>query len=205
MTSTRQHDLLLVAMPETPGTEVLPGVEAEVERLTRLVAETTVIRAGEATRTAVLTAMPTHRIAHFACHGISDPGDVTASRLLLHDHLTSPLTIAEVSTLYLDHAELAYLSACDTTRTRPALADEAVHITGAFQLAGYRQVIGTLWSVTDRAAIRVADDVYQYLTSTTERPRTEHAARALHQAILRLREDRPNSATEWSGYVHVGA
>ncbi|WP_216651350.1 CHAT domain-containing protein [Actinomadura litoris] len=37
-----------------------------------------------------------------------------------------------------------------------ALADEAIHLAAAFQLAGYRGVIGTLWPVADRPAVRFA-------------------------------------------------
>jgi hypothetical protein len=35
--------------------------------------------------------------------------------------------------------------------------DEALHITGAFQLAGYPQVIGSLWPVLDSANSALCD------------------------------------------------
>ena len=47
----------------------------------------------------------------------------------------------------------------ETASTAPQLADETIHITGAFQLAGFPHVIGTLWPVDDLAARRIATDV----------------------------------------------
>src|SRR5207249_4816555 len=107
------------------------------------------------TSEAVLGALPSHGVAHFACHGRSDTDDPGASALLLSDAADHPLTVTEIYRQNLTGAELAYLSACSTTDTRPRLADEAVHITAAVQLAGYRNVIGTLWPVDDRSARRV--------------------------------------------------
>jgi hypothetical protein len=50
-----------------------------------------------------------------------------------------------VAGLHLENARLAYLSAYDTTWTANArLIDETVHLTWAFQLAGYPHVIGIL-------------------------------------------------------------
>ncbi|WP_327686632.1 hypothetical protein [Streptomyces sp. NBC_00467] len=39
--------------------------------------------------------------------------------------------------LRLPSVRLAYLSACDTLRTSPELADEAVHIVSVLQIAGF--------------------------------------------------------------------
>jgi hypothetical protein len=44
------------------------------------------------------------------------------------------LRVLDISRLRLRHAELTYLSACGTTRTSANLADEAIHITAAFQI-----------------------------------------------------------------------
>ena len=118
----------------------------------------------EATREAVLAALPGARWAHFACHGSADLADPSASRLLLDDHQTAPLTVVDVARLRLDDAELAFLSACSTARPVGRLADEAIHLASAFQLAGYRHVIGTLWPIGDQHAVDIADDIYTALT-----------------------------------------
>lgn len=67
----------------------------------------------------VLALLPSCQIAHFACHGRSDPADPSRSLLLLHDHESDPLTVASLVPVKLDQAQLAYLSACRTpSRTR---------------------------------------------------------------------------------------
>lgn len=59
---------------------------------------------------------------------------------------------------------LAYLSACSTTaNSADRLIDEAIHLTSAFQLAGFRHVIGTLWEVADQHSVDVAKVVYETL------------------------------------------
>jgi len=99
----------------------------------------------------------------------------------------------------------AYLSACRTADAGPRLADEAIHLTGAFQLAGYRHVIGTLWPVYDLISAIVAENVYRRLTRDgTTPPDTNTTASALRAAIRDLRETHPSRPDLWAGYVHVG-
>lgn len=199
------HELLVVAMSDTPQVRPLPGASTEVGKVTACIPAARVLRNDEASRGAVLTALANYRISHFACHSKRDRDGISASSLLLHDHLTSPLTIEDISTLQMEHAELAYVSACDTTRAQPALADEGIHITGAFLLAGYRQVIGTLWGTDDDSALLIAGHVYEYLADDqAPEPAAMPAAQALHQAVLRLRDQSPEAPARWSGYVHVG-
>lgn len=105
---------------------------------------------------AVLAELGRCAIAHFACHGYSDPADPSHSRLLLHDS-AEPLTVASLAPVNLSHADLAYLSACQTAINSAArLIDEAIHLSAAFQLAGFRQVIGTPWEIEDEISARVA-------------------------------------------------
>jgi CHAT domain-containing protein len=85
------------------------------------------------------------------------------------------------------------------------MADESLHITGAFQLAGYGGVIGTLWPVGDDLAATIAQHVYRALTANGSRPvQAASAARALHDAIQQVRQTPPRRPTAWSGHIHVG-
>lgn len=130
--------------------------------------------------------------------------------MLLHDHENAALAVAEIAQLDLPDADLAFLSACNTTDTAPRLVDEAVHVTGAFHLAGYRHVIGTLTPVNATAA-RVAAAVYGFLTlGGTVAPDTAETALALHHAVRLVRQDhldapRPGSmsASEEGASVYV--
>ena len=189
-------------MPDLPGAE-LPGVTTETTAITTLIPDARTLQ--HPTRATVLRALPAHRLTHFSCHGHADWDHPAASRLILTDHATAPLTLADITTLNLD-ADLAYLSACETAVATPRLADESLHITGAFHLAGYRSVIGTLWPIDDAAAAEIATDFYHHLTTDgTSPPRPDRAAHALHDATTRLRSRYPHAPTLWAAHTHTGA
>ncbi|MEU6814603.1 CHAT domain-containing protein [Streptomyces sp. NPDC046860] len=139
---------------------------------------------------------------HFACHGISDPAGASAGRLLLPDHRTRPLTVPEIAALPLDHAEFAFLSACRTAAATLRLTDEALHLASAFQVSGYRQVVGTLWPVDDALTLAPVRTVYERLAADGD---ADGAATALHEAVLRLRALWSRAPSVWAGYVHSGA
>lgn len=219
--STGTSRALIVAMPVTPdftGSE-LPKIQTEVARLqiilpdhVALIEPDTAV-AARADETSAIPSLanvfrhlPACSIAHFACHGTSHPSDPSKSRLLLHDHKTSPLTVASLSLVSHDHLELVYLSACHTAFTRAMnLQDEAIHLTSAFQLAGSRHVIGTLWEINDTFAADVAAAFYSRLRTETGTLDTDLAATALHQVTRRARDVRPHSPSLWAAYIHVGA
>lgn len=140
------------------------------------------------------------RWAHSACHANSDPANSSASLLLLADYLTRPLTVLDLGRMHLDGAELAFLSACATARTSTELSDEAIHLASACQLAGYRQVIATLWPIGDVRAVRISAHIYSSLAEGRS-----PAAAALHQAVLRRRNLDPEHPSTWAAHTHNGA
>ena len=215
---------LIVAMPVTPGLPdggELPNVPAEVERVHALLPDAIVLAGpgitsdgfphgtgitGVPTRASVFEHLPGCPIAHFACHGFSNPEDPSNSLLLLQDHDSTPLTVASLAPVNLDRAQLAYLSACDTAFTSAAgLIDEAIHLTTAFQLAGFPHVIGTLWQIDDGLAISVADAFYTTLRTSTGTVDTSRAAFAVHHAVLATRASLPATPSLWAAYLHAGA
>ncbi|MEV0534026.1 CHAT domain-containing protein [Kitasatospora sp. NPDC050463] len=200
--------LLAVAMPETPDARPLTGARREVELLRGLL-PTEVLIGEEATLAGVLEALPRHAHVHFACHGVSEPEDPSTARLLVHDHRTAPLTVRRIARLDLPAARLAVLSACETARGAGELADEAIHITSAFQLAGYAHAVGTLWPVHDLLALRMTRLLYQGLRAG--RPAgapgldTDRTAEALHHAVRQCRTAFSTSPGLWAAHVHAGA
>ncbi|MFF5488286.1 CHAT domain-containing protein [Streptomyces virginiae] len=225
-TTSKPGSALIVAMPTTPGENPLHHVATEAEMLRhRLPSSTLLIEESDAegepgiitpytpTKTRVLTSLPEFSIVHFACHGASDPKDPSQSRLLLHDHESDPLTVASLASIKLDQAGLAYLSACRTAFTGATdLIDESIHLASAFQVAGFRHVVGTLWEVDDAIAARIAEAFYSAL-QTASGLSTNNAAQALHHAVRRVRDGAyltgPNDLTQvpslWAAYVHAGA
>ena len=209
---------LIVAMPTTPdlpGRAELAYVPDETALLQRCLPNPTVLSESLTTsdtadrqlptKAAVLKHLPGCAIAHFACHGSTDPADPSQSRLLLHDHHRDPLTVAALAPLALDHAHLAYLSACSTASvTNARLLDEAIHLATAFQLAGFPHVIGTLWEINDAIAVEIASTFYTALANPDGTLDPHHAARALHQATRAQRDRRPATPYLWASHIHAG-
>ncbi|MET7303412.1 CHAT domain-containing protein [Embleya sp. NPDC005575] len=213
---------LIVAMPTTPGHSPLPYASEEVHRIRALLPHPVQLaepdgadrddalrssRTNGPTAATVLAHLPRCAIAHFACHGESNQADPSRSRLLLHDHATTPLTVSALARVDLDHARLAYLSACSTTDPGDLrLLEEAIHLTSAFQLAGFPHVVGTQWPIDDRLAVEIAESFYTHLT--TGPPGTldpDQAATALHHTIRAVRDRYPATPSLWAGYLHTGA
>jgi CHAT domain-containing protein len=194
---------LIVALPETPGQPPLPGAAVEADDFIRQFSSACQLRGADATVDAVRRLLRySPLLAHFACHGTQDVIEPSAGRLLFHD---GPLSITEIAALRLDAAELAYLSACQTSTGSIQLSDEAITLATAFRLAGYRHVIGTLWNISDRHAPNVARQVYQQLThSETGGIQLDGASAALDHAVVALRKRRPTEPWLWASYIHVG-
>ncbi|MEZ0094084.1 CHAT domain-containing protein [Streptacidiphilus sp. EB129] len=199
------REALVVAAPKVRPFRTLRGAAAESRSLRALIPSVRVL--DDPRRAQVLDALPGSSVVHFAGHGVADPVDPGAGRLILADHRAAPLTVAAINDLQLTGATLAYLSACSTTATSAELADEAVHLTAAFHLAGFRGVIGTLWPVDDNIAYEVAVDVYTRLTDQGRaQPDYAGAALALHHAVrAQRREERFTNPTRWAAHLHTGA
>jgi CHAT domain-containing protein len=195
---------LIVAMPTTPGQAELRNVRTETELLAEILPGPLVLT--EPDRPRVLAELPTSRIAHFACHGSYAIENPESSGLLLRDHERNPLTVGEVSAVNLDGAQLAYLSACHTAvNTAQGLRDEALHLAGALQAAGFPQVVGTLWEVDDEVAVDITGDFYRGLRAPdTESLHLGGAARSLHRAVRAQRDEYPGTPSLWASHLHFG-
>ncbi|KAJ7856005.1 CHAT domain-containing protein [Mycena leptocephala] len=107
--------------------------------------------------------------------------------------------------LSLPNADLAFLSACQTATGSQQLQDESVHLAAGMLLAGYRGVIGTMWSIMDHDAPQVAGDVYAHLLEASP-PDPTRAAEALHLAVRKLQEQlgAKKSFLRWVPFIHFG-
>jgi CHAT domain-containing protein len=188
----------VVAMRRTPdGPGSLPAAEREAALAAQSLPRAWIGMDETATRRQVLDRLAGSVYAHFACHAVADPQDPAQGQLLTYDHQHAPLTVADVTELDLD-AELAFLSACATSQAPLTLVDESLHITGAFQLAGFRHVIGTLWEIDDAASLELTTAFY-----APGHP-GDAPARALHSAVRRLRDRYPLTPTLWAAHIHSG-
>ncbi|KAF4442531.1 TPR domain-containing [Fusarium acutatum] len=164
------RDVVLVAMQDTPGQKSLRHADSEI-----LAVQGICDKMGlpwtkpKAQRSAVLSAIESCMVFHFAGHGTTDEKSPLASHLLLEDWTKDPLTVASLLDTNLNSKSpfLAYLSACGTGQVRDKKSlDESIHLTRAFQLAGFRHVIGTLWEVNDKLCVTMAQLFYGFLHKT---------------------------------------
>jgi CHAT domain-containing protein len=72
-------------------------------------------------------------------------------------------------------------------------------------LAGYRGVVGTMWSIMDDDAPKVADAVYAHLFKESY-PDPSQTAFALQEAVKKLcnESEEKKSFLSWVPYIHVG-
>lgn len=186
---------LLVAMPQTPGVragEILPFVDDEVKMFTELCPSLALKLVTPAPlKEDVLQQLGLSTIFHFAGHGSADAQDPSRSCLLLKDWMTNPLTVEDVRSSNLQKSHLpflAYLSACSTgSGGTEDLLDEGIHLVSAFQLAGFRHVVGSLWEVSDKHCVDIARILYE--TIRDEGMTDEVVCRGLHKAVRALRDD----------------
>lgn len=118
---------LIVSMPTTPGFAPFPAARTEATRLQEILPQPTVLMENTASKASVLARLAAVGIAHFACHAVSNIADPSQSRLILHD---APLTAAELASIRLNQAQLAYLSTSDISPgAQPGIPGEAIRLT----------------------------------------------------------------------------
>lgn len=195
--------MLAISQPATPGQSPLPGTVAEVEKIKELSQQHRFnwMNHDQATIANVLNNIEQYNWIHLACHGMQLQNEVTQSAFALYD---GHLTLEIISRLSLKSARLAFLSACQTARGVDDLPDEAVHLGAGMLIAGYQSVIATMWTISDRLASQVAEDVYKELLKDTE-TQDGQVAYALHKAVGRLRDEvRKNNFMAWVPFIHLG-
>ncbi|KAF6760951.1 CHAT domain-containing protein [Ephemerocybe angulata] len=208
--------LFLTSQPNAPGRSPIPGTTNEVKSI-HAMAKAKEIRVlmHEGADIAVddcVKHMQDFSSVHLACHASQKADNPLQSRFFLHN---GSLDLATVLQWQLKNADLAFLSACETSTGEEKLPDEAVHLAAGMLAAGYRRVVGTMWSIGDRVAQEVANDFYEYLwrhkgDGSDGRFDGSLSAYALHHAIqqLRLRQDSADKSEQslltWIPYVHFG-
>ena len=154
----------------------------------------------DATRPWVLLASYERSWIHLACHGSQSSVDPTLSSIELYD---SPLALHELTGSNFDNAELAFLSACETAQGEEYYPDEAVHVAAGMLAAGFRDVIGTMWTIYDSSAPIIADRVYAEVFKDGKLL-VDRIPFALHNAVEYLRNQRPNDFMSWMPFIHLG-
>ena len=115
------------------------------------------------------------------------------------------LTAEEVVSLNLDGVDWAVLSACDTGLGRIRAGEGVFGLRRAFQIAGVRTVIMSLWAVEDEATRLWMRSLYE--GRLVRRLSTSRAVRDASIAVLGDRRAKGLSAHPfyWAGFVAAGS
>ncbi|MGC0334030.1 tetratricopeptide (TPR) repeat protein [Streptomyces sp. SAI-170] len=202
--SVHRSGVLIVTGADCPRLPPLPEAGKEAETVRAAVPGSRVLSGAASGLDALDGALREYALVHFACHGDNDSSLSILRGGGLHLDTSETLTATHIQDTALEHGAVAFLSACSTAEPHPELPDEPMHLAAAFQLAGFRSVIGTLWRAPDTPAISGA--FYRSLTADgTRPPDTTLTAQALNTAIRTLRARYLASPTRWAAYLHVGA
>ncbi|KAF6750671.1 CHAT domain-containing protein [Ephemerocybe angulata] len=137
--------LFLTSQPNAPVRSPIPGTTNEVKSI-HTMAKANGVRVlmhegGDLPVDDCVTHMNDFSSVHLACHASQKADDPLQRRFFLH---YGSLDLATVLQWHLKNADLAFLSACETSTGEEKLPDEAVHLAAGMLAAGYRRVVGTM-------------------------------------------------------------
>jgi hypothetical protein len=187
----------VVSVADARGLPPLPNTRAEAFEVMRSFPGVVRLDGPAATPEAVREAVTRSGWLHLACHATSNIMDPANCALHVHG---GEVTARDVMSQRTSNGRLAYLSCCRTAMTNGAdIADEMIHLGSAFQIAGFRHVVGTLWRVKDTMAATTAALFYEQVGCSED-----YAPLALHRTVLQLRERHPLMPARWAPYIHLG-
>ncbi len=208
--------------------QALPQARLEAKAIAELLKQkaglsVNVFIGGEATERALKHLPQPPRILHLATHGYYCPkpdsisvkydNPLLRSGLVLaaprveetrgQDNEDGMLTALEVSALDLTATDLVCLSACESGQGDIVDAEGVVGLRRAFQLAGCRSLLMSLWSLDDKTAREIVTGFYRNWLSGQD------GAGALHtvelQLLSRARQARHCGHPRlWSGFIFEG-
>jgi CHAT domain-containing protein len=167
----------------------LPSTRLEVLGIAELLGQRAEVWLGsDATEDRVQQVGPDRSILHFACHGFADERRPLDSGLVLSPppagrdvRANGVLQAWEIIERLRIDSDLVVLSACDTALGEEVASEGIVGLTRAFQYAGARTVLASLWSVADISTAELMKRFYAHLVAGRDK------ALALQQAQLELR------------------
>jgi CHAT domain-containing protein len=179
-----QKSILLVGNPNSPNREYPPLAEApdEMRRIAGHfpASQCKVLQGAGATAVAYLQSNP-ERFAylHFVTHGTASHTRPLESAVILSKEGDSFKLYARDIVAHRLKAQLVTISACNGAGTRAYAGEGLVGLSWAFLRAGARNVVASLWDVSDASSTpELMDAMYRSLD------RGENPATALRQAKL---------------------
>jgi CHAT domain-containing protein len=195
---------VIVGVPFTDdkGSHPLPSVMTEVNNIMSIWEPFKCLTGVKSTVDAVEKQLLNAAWVHLACHGEQDLKDPTKSKLRLYKGDLELNTILQST---LPQAQFAFLAACQTATGDRKLVNESFHLGGGLIAAGFRGVVGTLWSMHDPDGPIVAKAFYTHLfrDDPSWQPVASDAAKALQLAVKELRSGGA-PYQRWVPFIHMG-
>jgi CHAT domain-containing protein len=197
------HSPLIVGnpyLPESPEWVVppLPGAQREAEVVAELLGTEALVLA-EATKEEILSRVTRSTLLYFATHGIANTQDPLEGGFLMFSASTLEQgwwTAREIQETGLHQAQIAVLSACQTGLGGVHDAG-IIGVARAFQIAGVRRVVMSLWNVDDEATSNLMQAFMRHLETT-------FPSEALRLAMLETRAAHANPS-DWASFVLFGS
>ncbi|MBT9588319.1 CHAT domain-containing protein [bacterium] len=183
----------LLALGNPDGT--LPGASDEVKAIATMFVDPLVYLGTRANRQSLHWTGAPPDCLHIATHGQLDSSHPQASFLVLAGH---KLRVSEIYSLPLKGTELVALSACQTALGEVEPGSEITSLADAFQVAGSRSVLASLWNVADGSTSQFMQAFY--------RNRQKHGlGQAFHLAQLELmRQPATAHPYYWAPFILLG-
>lgn len=176
----------------------LPSAEKEAQGLADIYTNIDLLIGEHATEAAFKQHAGEFSFLHLSAHALLNGISPFLSGILLYDGL---LEVHELYGLSLDHADLAVLSACNTTIGEQFGSHhrgrEIVALNRAFLYAGASSVVASLWSVDDEATYHFMLAFHTALAQGLSK------AEALQQARRETRKHYPHPRY-WAAFVLTG-
>jgi len=162
---SKPHQLGIVAN----ATGDLTGAEVECYRLAKRyqVPKEYYIKRQEATQDNYIKLAKKVQRLHSSHHAKADLNHPENSQLFLAD---GGLNLVTIFTLRFPELSDLFLSCCETNLTLTPITDEPLSLAAGFLSAGARNVVSTLWAVSDQATSVFTILYYQYLEQGKTRP-----------------------------------
>lgn len=170
----------------------LPSTREEVLNIAAFYPEARTFLGADATEDRAKSVSKDARYLHFACHGLFDERFPLNSALALtipenprEGEENGLLQAWEIFESFRLDADLVTLSACDSGRGKEMGGEGLLGLTRAFQYAGARSVLASLWSVADDSTADLMKRFYGHLRQGRSK---DEALRAAQIELIRSKD-----------------
>jgi CHAT domain-containing protein len=188
-------NILIVSNP----TGDLPSAGSEAQTIASLLPNVTILEGKNAQKQAILTALPSADLIHFAGHSRADKNNPNNSEISVVNEQGECVGIMPQDVIKLKlQAQLVVLSGCESGLGDAAKGDELTCLPRSFLTAGARSVMYSLWDVEDDSTSLLMKEIYTHIAN----PGTS-VTKALRLAKRTLKSS-GNPPFVWAGFQLIG-